>query len=72
MNKIDLKDKEAVVTGGVQGFKLAIVEKLLGSYAEVTIWDIEELASIIAWMISEENSFTIKDVFDLSGRRTTY
>ena len=72
MNKIDLKDKEAVVTGGVQGFGLAIVEKLLESYAELIIWDVEELASIIAWMISEENSFTTKDVFDLSGQRTTY
>ncbi len=72
MNKIDLKDKEAVVTGGVQGFGLAIVEKLLESYAEVIIWDVEELTSMIAWMISEENSFTTKAVFDLSGRRTAY
>ena len=72
MNKIDLKDKEAVVTGGVQGFGLAIVEKLLESYAELIIWDVEELASIIAWMISEENSFTTTAVFDLIGGRASY
>ena len=72
MNKIDLKDKEAVVTGGVQGFGLAIVEKLLESYAEVIIWDVEELASMIAWMVSEENSFITASVFDLSGGRITY
>ena len=39
MNKIDLKDKVAVVTGGAQGFGLAIVEKFLASDAKVIIWD---------------------------------
>ena len=42
MNKIDLKDKVAVVTGGAQGFGLAIVERLLESHAEVIIWDMDE------------------------------
>ena len=42
MNKIDLKDKVAVVTGGAQGFGLAIVERFLESYAEVIIWDMDE------------------------------
>ena len=42
MNKIDLKDKVAVVTGGVQGFGLAIVERFLESHAEVIIWDMDE------------------------------
>ena len=39
MNKIDLKNKVAVVTGGAQGFGLAIVEKFLTSDAKVIIWD---------------------------------
>ena len=39
MNKIDLKNKVAVVTGGAQGFGLAIVEKFLASDAKVIIWD---------------------------------
>jgi len=39
MNKIDLKDKVAVVTGGAQGFGLAIVEKFLASDSKVIIWD---------------------------------
>ena len=39
MNKIDLKNKVAVVTGGAQGFGLAIVEKFLASEAKVIIWD---------------------------------
>ena len=42
MNKIDLKNKVAVVTGGAQGFGLAIVERLLESEAEVIIWDMDE------------------------------
>jgi NAD(P)-dependent dehydrogenase (short-subunit alcohol dehydrogenase family) len=42
MNKIDLKDKVAVVTGGAQGFGLAIAERLLESNAEVIIWDMDE------------------------------
>ena len=42
MNKIDLKDRVAIVTGGAQGFGLAIVERLLDSNAEVIIWDMDE------------------------------
>ncbi|HAY41375.1 MAG TPA: hypothetical protein DCX64_03780, partial [Gammaproteobacteria bacterium] len=39
MNEIDLKNKVAVVTGGAQGFGLAIVERFLSSSAKVVIWD---------------------------------
>lgn len=42
MNKFDLKNKVALVTGGAQGFGLAIVERLLQSEAEVIIWDNDE------------------------------
>ena len=38
-NKIDLKDRTAVVTGGAQGIGRAIVERLLASDAAVAIWD---------------------------------
>ena len=33
---------------------------------------VEELASMVAWLASEENSFTTGAVFDLSGGRATY
>jgi len=33
---------------------------------------VEELAAMVAWMVSEENSFTTGAVFDLSGGRATY
>jgi 3-oxoacyl-[acyl-carrier protein] reductase len=34
--------------------------------------EVEEAASMIAWLVSRENSFTTASVFDLSGGRTTY
>ncbi len=33
---------------------------------------VEEVASMVAWMASEENSFTTGAVFDISGGRATY
>ena len=33
---------------------------------------IEELASLAAWLVSEENSFSTGAVFDISGGRSTY
>jgi 3-oxoacyl-[acyl-carrier protein] reductase len=32
----------------------------------------EEAASMVAWLVSQENSFTTASVFDLSGGRATY
>ncbi|OZI61470.1 SDR family NAD(P)-dependent oxidoreductase [Bordetella genomosp. 11] len=34
--------------------------------------ELHEAASMIAWLVSEENSFTTGAVFDLSGGRATY
>ena len=33
---------------------------------------VDELASMVSWMVSEENSFTTAGVFDISGGRATY
>ena len=33
---------------------------------------VDELASLVSWMVSEENSFTTGGVFDISGGRATY
>ncbi len=33
---------------------------------------VEEIASMVAWLVSAENSFTTAAVFDLSGGRATY
>ena len=42
MNKIDLKGRNAIVTGGAQGFGLAITKRFLESGANVIVWDIDE------------------------------
>ena len=34
--------------------------------------EVEELASLVTWLSSEENSFSTAAVFDLSGGRATY
>ena len=33
---------------------------------------VEEVAALVAWLVSQENSFTTGAVFDLSGGRATY
>ncbi len=43
MNHIDLQNRHAVVTGGAQGFGLAIVDRMLASGAKVSMWDIDSL-----------------------------
>jgi NAD(P)-dependent dehydrogenase (short-subunit alcohol dehydrogenase family) len=39
MNRIDLQNRHAIVTGGAQGIGLAVAERLLSSGASVTLWD---------------------------------
>jgi 3-oxoacyl-[acyl-carrier protein] reductase len=34
--------------------------------------EVDEIASMIAWIVSRENSFTTAGVFDISGGRATY
>ena len=42
MINFDLKNRVAVVTGGAQGFGLAITERFIASGASVVIWDKDE------------------------------
>jgi 3-oxoacyl-[acyl-carrier protein] reductase len=34
--------------------------------------EVAEIAAMVAWLVSAENSFTTGAVFDLSGGRATY
>ena len=34
--------------------------------------DVDEIAAMVVWLLSEENSYTTAATFDLSGGRTTY
>ena len=51
MNKIDLSNRVAIVTGGAQGFGLAIVKRFLQSGAEVIIWDKDNLNHVHMHML---------------------
>ena len=42
MNKFNLSGRTAIITGGAQGFGLAMTERFLGSGAKVIIWDIDK------------------------------
>jgi 3-oxoacyl-[acyl-carrier protein] reductase len=33
---------------------------------------VDDVSAMVAWLVSEENSFTTWAVFDLSGGRATY
>ena len=64
MIKYDLNNRVAVVTGGAQGFGLAITERFIKAGAKVIIWDIEEKAAknAIEKINSENVSYQIVDV----------
>ena len=64
MIKYDLNNRVAVVTGGAQGFGLAITERFIEAGAKVVIWDIDESAGkeAIDKVKSENLSHQIVDV----------
>ena len=53
------------ITQEFVGFMLAKIPR--GRFVKV-----EEIAAMVAWLVSQENSFTTGAVFDLSGGRATY
>ena len=72
MNKIDLQNRRAVVTGGAQGIGRAIAERFLASGASVCLWDRDEplvrkTASILASIGNVE--VVVMDVTDLDSVR---
>jgi len=48
------------------------IDYMLSKIPRNRFLDINEAASMITWLASEENSFTTGGVFDLSGGRATY
>ena len=64
MIKYDLNNRVAVVTGGAQGFGLAITERFIEAGAKVIIWDIDEIAvkEAIDKVKSENLSHQVVDV----------
>jgi len=68
MIQFDLKDRVAVVTGGAQGFGLAITERFINSGAKVIIWDIDEneAKKALDKIKSKNLSYQIVDVSDFN------
>ena len=64
MNNFDLKNRVAIITGGAQGFGLAISKRIIQSGGKVVIWDIDENAikSALDEVNSENLSFKKVDV----------
>ena len=69
MIKFDLNNRVAIVTGGAQGFGLAITERFIQSGAKVIIWDIDETESkkAIKKINSDNLSYQIVDVCNIEN-----
>ena len=66
MNKFDLKNKMAIVTGGAQGFGLDIAKKFLSFGAKVRLWDIDETE--LKKVLKNENNPNLNyDIVDVSN-----
>lgn len=48
------------------------IQYMLSKIPRGRFLEVDEAANMIAWLVSEENSFTTGGVFDLSGGRATY
>ncbi|WP_173934344.1 SDR family NAD(P)-dependent oxidoreductase [Chelativorans sp. Marseille-P2723] len=48
------------------------IDYMLSKIPRGRFLEVEEVAAMIAWLVSEENSFTTGAVFDLSGGQATY
>ena len=62
MNHLDLKDRVAIITGGAQGFGLAISKRIIQSGGKVVIWDIDEIAVEAALKEINSNDLSFKKV----------
>ena len=62
MNHLDLKDRVAIITGGAQGFGLAISKRIIESGGKVVIWDIDENAVETALNEINSNDLSFKKV----------
>ncbi|QDZ11888.1 SDR family NAD(P)-dependent oxidoreductase [Devosia ginsengisoli] len=68
MNKIDLQDQTAVITGGAQGLGFAMAHRILQSGAKVSLWDRDGavLEQAVA-ALGQGASSKVVDITDLNG-----
>jgi NAD(P)-dependent dehydrogenase (short-subunit alcohol dehydrogenase family) len=72
MNKFNLNNRTAIVTGGAQGFGLAMTKRFLDSGAHVIIWDLDKIAveNTIKKLNNPSLSSTIIDVTNFNQVNT--
>jgi NAD(P)-dependent dehydrogenase (short-subunit alcohol dehydrogenase family) len=56
----------------LDGLTKEFIDYMLSRIPRGRFLEVDELANMVAWLVSKENSFTTASVFDLSGGRTTY
>ena len=69
MNKFDLNNKNAIVTGGAQGFGLDIAKRFLQSGSKVIIWDSDEKELKKASKLINDQNLS-SDVVDVSNPKS--
>ena len=52
--------------------KPEFIEYMLSRIPRGRFAEVDEIAGMVSWLVSQENSFTTAAVFDLSGGRATY
>src|SRR5580658_6784939 len=63
MNKIDLSQRHAVITGGAQGIGLAIARRMLASGASISLWDRDvELLTSVSAQFEDKNAVSVEGV----------
>jgi len=72
VNKFSLNNRTAIITGGAQGFGLAMVKRFLESGASVIIWDLDKAATekTIKKINNSKLSSTIIDITNFDQVRT--
>jgi 3-oxoacyl-[acyl-carrier protein] reductase len=66
-NQIDLKGRNAVVTGGAQGIGYAVAERLMASGARVALWDRDQALAEKAAASLSQNGSAIAVIVDQSN-----
>lgn len=56
----------------LEELKPEFIDYMLSRIPRGRFLEVDEAASMVAWLVSRENSFTTASVFDLSGGRATY
>ena len=69
MNKFDLNNKNAIITGGAQGFGLDIAKRFIQSGAKVIIWDSDDKELKKASKLINDQNLT-SDVVDVSDPKS--